>query len=53
MGAFNGQSKEKIATKLMLEWSNGAGNKTTPTVFNFSIFSMISTYVLDENICHI
>ena len=37
----------------MLEWSNGAGKKTTPTVFNFSIFSMMSTYVLDENIHHI
>ena len=37
----------------MLEWSNGAGKKTTPTAFNFSIFSLISAYVLDENIRHV
>ena len=37
----------------MLEWSNVAGKQTTPTVFNLSIFSMISTYVLDEYIRHI
>ena len=45
------QKKKSLKTHArMVKWDS---KKTTPTVFDFSIFSMISTYVLDENIRHI